>query len=419
MLDYFKGHRIKKDLIEIRETLSCSSFEALKANNKENLRKFLEYCTEHSEYYSRYKGFNSLEDFPVVNKNVIKEHLDLITISSKQYRKVSTSGSTGIPFSIYQSKRKKYRNTADTIYFAGLSGYTLGERLLYLRSWSKHLKKSRFLYKIQNITPVDVNDLSDHSLGKFISDISRDRSPKAWLGYPSGFKRICDYLEKIESKPLDCNITSVIGMSEGFGDSVKLQMEYFFKKTPVSRYSNMENGIIAQQMAGNKFFTINWASYYIEILDLHEDIPVPYGEIGRIVITDLYNTATPMIRYDTGDIGVMCLSNDPENQLPMLQSVHGRMSDVLYNTKGEMINPFKFHGLICQYPEVGQIQFIQKGKRRYLIKLNNKNNFVREQEFINSVYNCVGKDAIVQIQYVNEIPLLKSGKRKVTINLVA
>ena len=28
------------------------------------------------------------------------------------------------------------------------------------------------------------------------------------------------------------------------------------------------------------------------------------GELGRIVVTDFYNKAFPMIRYDTGDTGI-------------------------------------------------------------------------------------------------------------------
>jgi len=31
--------------------------------------------------------------------------------------------------------------------------------------------------------------------------------------------------------------------------------------------------------------------------------PLPPGETGRLAITDLVNTAMPLIRYDVGDVG--------------------------------------------------------------------------------------------------------------------
>lgn len=51
-----------------------------------------------------------LSDFPVINKLVIKNNAEDFTIvkpKGDKLFKVSTSGSTGTPFSIYQTKRKK------------------------------------------------------------------------------------------------------------------------------------------------------------------------------------------------------------------------------------------------------------------------------------------------------------------------
>ena len=56
----------------------------------------------------------------------------------------------------------------------------------------------------------------------------------------------------------------------------------------------MENGIIAQQSIDSNNYIINWASYYVEILKLDKDTPVEQGEIGRIVVTDLYNYKTAL-----------------------------------------------------------------------------------------------------------------------------
>src|SRR5690606_3500440 len=89
-------------------------------------------------------------------------------------------------------------------------------------------------------------------------------------------------------------------------DYLRYEGEKYFGCKILSRYSNIENGIIAQQtLTEPSDFTINHASYYVEILDMIRDEPVPYGHLGRIIITDYFNDAMPLIRYDTGDLGIM------------------------------------------------------------------------------------------------------------------
>ena len=250
-----------------------------------------------------------------------------------------------------------------------------------------------------------------------LENLEKDKSTKGWLGYPSGMEKMCNYLDQSGSGPLNCNIKSIIAMSEGLSHYVQSKMEYYFQAPVVSRYSNVENGIIAQQKPGEKYFTVNWASYHVEILNLNEDFPAKKGEIGRIVVTDLYNTTTPMIRYDTGDLGSFSFLSDQHNQFPMLKSVHGRKMDILADTNGNLVSPFKMYNYLHDYPELEQVQFIQSDKRRYTIKINKSGTFARENEFIYLFKRDMGKDAIISVEYVDEIPLLKSGKRKLTVNL--
>ena len=86
----------------------------------------------------------------------------------------------------------------------------------------------------------------------------------------------------------------------------KENLEKHFNTKVVSRYSNEEMGILAQQsnIEQNNAFNINWASYYVEILKMDTNEKANLGELGRIVITDLFNFSMPLIRYDTGDLGV-------------------------------------------------------------------------------------------------------------------
>jgi len=180
----------------------------------------------------------------------------------------------------------------------------------------------------------------------------------------------------------------------------------------LSRYSNNENGILAQEDRNvTSKFIINSASYYIEIFDLNKDIPISPGKSGRIVVTDLHNYAMPLIRYDTGDIGTMQLD---DNNMPYLQSIAGRKLDLIYDTKGNIV-PSHVSYKLCKYGDYKQFQLVQYGEKEYLIKLNTDKK-VDECVMIAEYKEYFGQDASITIEYVDEIPLLSSGKRKEVLN---
>jgi phenylacetate-CoA ligase len=175
--------------------------------------------------------------------------------------------------------------------------------------------------------------------------------------------------------------------------------------------------MLAQQTTDSEgAFLANFASYYIEILDLKKDIPVQNGKMGRIVVTDLFNRAMPLIRYDTGDLGVFeKLIKNGKTQY-FLKKVEGRKMDAIYNINGELISSFSVTNSMWKYTQLKQYQFIQIGHKDYEFRLNSEGDFLLEEELINEFKGYLGSDARIGISYVNEIPLLSSGKRKKVLN---
>ena len=55
---------------------------------------------------------------------------------------------------------------------------------------------------------------------------------------------------------------------------------------------------------------------------------------------------------------------------------------------------------------------------KYIFKLNCPNGFMRQEELINDFKSILGSDAIISFEYVNDIPLLSSGKRRKVVNLM-
>jgi phenylacetate-CoA ligase len=141
---------------------------------------------------------------------------------------------------------------------------------------------------------------------------------------------------------------------------------------------------------------------------------VKNGMSGRIVITDYFNKAMPLIRYDTGDIGIVNI--DEESYELVLKKVEGRKMDMVFNTSGNLVSSFTITNNMWFYPEIKQYQFIQLTLESYKFKLNTDQRFNREAELINEFKKHFGSDADITIEYVHEIPLLNSGKRRKVIN---
>ena len=179
------------------------------------------------------------------------------------------------------------------------------------------------------------------------------------------------------------------------------------------RYSNEENGFFAQTEHLSDEFWVNTASFRVEILKQDSDEPAEAGEVGRIVITDLYNLAVPMIRYDTGDLSIRLSEKD--GWTTGLKTIQGRQSDVVYDTRGGKMTTCSWNAYMGDFNELKQYQLIQEGPRAYTLKVNGAKGIYEDSEFVLALQKAIGMDAEVTIQHVDGIPALSSGKFKKTV----
>lgn len=411
--DEFRNPSIKDNIEEISNILNSKT-----KYKTDNYRKnILSHAIKTTQFYSKLKNDSSIDEFPVINKNIIRDNFNKF-ISNKfdrnQLKSVITSGSTGTPFKIFQDKGKLLRNTSDTIYYARLAGYKIGQRLYYLKIWNEINRKGPFTRFMQNIIPIDVTNQSDTFFKDFVQELQEDKNDKSFLGYVSAFERLCKYLEKTDIKNVSSNVKSVVTMSEMLDKRTKRMIEKYFDCEVIARYSNVENGILAQQLRGKgENYYLNTASYYFELIDINSNSPVSLGKPGRIVVTDLFNYGMPIIRYDTGDIGVL---DEDDTGKKVLSKIEGRKMDMVYNTDGKLVSSFVITNNMWKYSEIKQYQFIQESNKSYCFKLNLEKEFNREKELIDEFKKYFGLDAEIRVEYVTGIPLLSSGKRKKVVN---
>mgnify|MGYP004441925989 FL=1 len=375
------------------------------------LKDIKQHAIEQTEFY---KNYQSTDDFPVVNKMILIENHDACLAKSGYQTPThisSTSGSTGTPFSVTQDFKKRNRTIADLKVFGELCNYPSHERMVFFRVINSKLHRTPEQEDRENIYYIDSSDLGDAHLEEMKNTLL-EKKPRIVFSYSSTLVELAKYIGRTGIPKSGFSTKSVLTGGEGLSDENRKLLEKVFGCTVYRRYSDMELGILGQDMGNGSEYILNWGSYYFETLKINSDEPTAPGEAGRIVITDLFNYAFPMIRYDTGDLGVLDDSNP--NEFPKLKEIYGRVRDCVYATDGRLISPAKVSVMMWGSESVKQWQFIQETKNDYVLKLNCDKK-IEEQVYIEKFKSLLGADAGITVQFVDEIPVTSSNKRRAVI----
>lgn len=412
----FHGGSVRKHFADVERILNGN--ESAQRTIDGYREAIFQYAMQQAPFY-RATGATRFEELPVIDKLVIKSQYNQFLSPeylNQKVRKMSTSGSTGTPFSIIQDMNKRWRGVADILAFHP-DGFRIRDHIVMFRGITPMTQLSAWRQWELNITLLDASDLSDARLDTLREDFQQFREKTMLYGYASVYERLSRYmLAKGDEAKVFSNVCAVVTVSESLSPSARDILRRIFKVPILSRYANQEMGVLGQQIDREDFYVLNTASYHFEIFDMNQDVPVADGTLGRIVITDLFNHAMPLLRYDTGDVGVMETKIVDGKPRRVLTTLEGRRSDLLCNTRGEFVSHYAFINFFWAFPEIVQYQVIQKTQTSYEVHLNVKSKFLREEEVVVFFKHLLGKNVGVKFIYVDEIPVLASGKRKICVN---
>jgi len=418
--DRIGGEKLHDFLEDVRR-INTEPFSSVSVSQKNAyLNKLLEKAVASTDFYRPYTDFSSLKDFPVINKGLIRENPAAFQSSlfvKEQLKYISTSGSTGVPFSIGQNAEKVLRNQADNLYYAGLSGYEMGLPLYYLRIWNEVNRKSALYHFVQNTIPFNITNLSDESMKSLVAVLQKLRKKASILAYGSTYEVLASYIQRKKISFTTRPIVALV-MSEPLHQNTRIYLSEALGCNIFSRYSNAECGFMGHQWRMDSGeYLMNTASYHVELLDFDSDNEVEEGKPGRVVVTDLFNYSTPLIRYDTGDIAVKGHTLFEGVEAPVFRSIEGRKLDFISNIRGELVSPHTVDYALRSLPKLVQFQLIQNEVGKYQLNLQLKERFEGvENMVLDRLNEYLGPDAEIDINFVEEIPILNSGKRKIVIN---
>lgn len=377
----------------------------------EQYKKVKQHAIEQTEFY---KSYSVEDDFPVMDKARYLANYDAITAKDGYIQPThisSTSGSTGTPFSVIQDYKKRKRTIADLKVFGERCDYPSHERMVFFRVLSEKLHRTAEQEDRENIYYVDSSDLGNDHLEE-MRQIILEKKPRIIFSYASTLVELAKHIATTDSRPEEFSMQSVLTAGEGISESNRKFLERVFGCKVYRRYSDMELGILAQDLGDGGDYLLNYGSYYFECLKIDSDELADSGEVGRIVITDLFNYAFPMIRYDTGDLGIM--ENKGGNEFPVLKEIYGRSRDCVYATNGAVISPAKISVMMWGLEGVKQWQFIQDTIDEYCLKLNCDKS-IDAKSILDKMKSVLGQNAKIGIKYVDEIPVLSSNKRRAIV----
>ena len=411
-VDALKGGRVRAYYDQIKNGYEKGSSIR---ETEEKLRNLIRHAVKTTAFYQDYAEDTPLEKLPVVNKETFRNQYE--AFRSDTYREAAdnrvmcTSGSTGTPLEMVQNRDKIAHNTAGGIFLGAAGGYFIGMKEAFIRVWVNNVRKGRLQLLMENMIMMDSSAMDDEALGRMVSVIKK-KKVKCLVGYSSALGEISRYIEEKKIDTSGFSVRSIIPISESMPEGVRARLKEQFHCPVQAWYSNEENGIMGIQRPDDESYHIDTESYYYEILKLDSDEPAEPGELGRIVITDLYNYAFPILRYDNGDLAVARRKEKNGRYQLFLTELYGRRSDMIYDCDGKALTPYIVTNNLWDVRGVKQYRFIQEDEKSYVLWLNGDREQMDVEEILGRIRPYLGREAKLRAEFVDEIPVLNSGKRK-------
>jgi phenylacetate-CoA ligase len=400
-------------------------------------RQIVKYAYENVEFYHRKfleigvkpEAIRSVEDLsklPIVRRDELQHNsIELISrsLNPAQLKVVSTSGSSGRPLFTYLSKSEDEFRKAKLLRPHVVCGQKPRDKWALIEP-TQHIEHLGRLQRLLGVyTPNFVSIFDDPS--RQLADIER-LNPDVLDGYSNSLFIIAQEFEKRGSHGINPKI--VMGGAELIDNASRKFLEEIFKAPFYDQYATEEFQMIAWQCPGRSGYHIDADSVVVQFLD-DDGNEVSPGERGELVCTSLFNQAMPFIRYAIGDVGVPSAEKcSCGRTFPMMKLVEGRKDSIVVLPNGRKIPALVFGWMMefyKYYPNIYQYRIIQKKTNLLRVLIKKKSEKVAEtemrEELLRNMQTMLGisePDVKVEIEFVRDIPLDKSGKLRKVISEV-
>lgn len=413
----------------IRELMKSQFYSAEQIHELQlaKIKKLVEYAYETNEFYkSRWddigakpqdiETFDDFHKLPLLTKDDLRQHLE--QLFSKGYTRENThrrrtGGSTGVPVQVFWNTESKNLKLAVAYRHDSWAGDLPGTKKAGL--WGDTSKKPSLkgrLYRALITRTIAMDTLlmdDDYVLG--FLDRARDFKPDILFGHGHSLYYFAKFIQDHDIK--DIRFKGIISSAEALPPEERKVVEEVFGRIVFDRYGCEEVSLIASECETHEGMHIAAESNYAEIIDGTETVP------GRLVITDLSNYATPIIRYEIGDLATTMTGQCSCGRgLPRLGRVVGRTTDILYTPEGRKISGVSIlDTFTIHIPGFKQVQIVQEKINEVILYIVKDEHFNETslKQLAEQVPKIFGPNMKYQVSFVDKMAMTSRGKFQFTI----
>lgn len=234
-------------------------------------------------------------------------------------------------------------------------------------------------------------------------------SPQYLLTFPSNLKEMLRLSAETGFKP--DGLAGVATMSETLDPATRQACRDVWGVPISDNYSTEEAGLIALQCPDQDHYHVQSEHIHLEILG-PDGQPCPPGGVGRIVLTDLHNFASPLIRYDIGDYGEAGAACACGRGLPVLARILGRSRNMLSLPSGDKVWPSFPEREMMAIAPIRQFQIVQNDlisiEARFVVERPLTDG--EEEQLRGYLRKCLGGNFEIDLAYLPEIARGSGGK---------
>ncbi len=426
--DRILGRSISKNLNELLESHRWSR-QRLDDHQDYYLRKLIDHSYHNVPYYNdlfkQYKldprdikTKHDLYKIPILTKEVFRKNfpdkISAVNIPQNGLVLQESSGSTGQPLQFYETNLTVSLHKAMAIRAWYWMNYRFGDRYVKIsrRPRNSVLKNAQDF--LNNSRYIFFDELTEDVFSNIARELE-STNPKIIRCYPVPLFYLSQVIERQGGIKVN-NLEAVSTTGSTLHPYMREKITEVFNVPVFDSYSCEGGGIFAQcESLTNYHASEEYAiSEFVED-DFSKNDP---DKSKRHITTDLFNYASPFIRYDTQDYVVpgdsKCICG---RDSLTLSKIKGRDSDILFLPDGRYLLEYDFYYFFDASKTINQYQVYQEKKNLIRIRLviNRFFNTKEEKRILEYWKDFLGSGTEISLEIVDKIDLTPTGKRRIII----
>lgn len=181
-----------------------------------------------------------------------------------------------------------------------------------------------------------------------------DLKPQGYVGTPSFLKIL---IEKGRETGADMSSLKKALVS---GEALPASLRAYFEERRLAVlqcYTTAELGVVAYETPAREGLIVN-EGLIVEIVRPGTGDPVPEGEVGEVVVTNLVSEDYPLVRFGTGDLSAILPGASPCGRTNMrIRGWLGR-ADQSAKVRGMFVHPGLVAQILRRHPQIGRARLV-------------------------------------------------------------